>query len=77
MKPGPRSERSDALRRMLFIVRALERGEEYSALDLARHYGLSSKTIRRDIHFLRSEMGAEIDYDYKRQCYRLHAPLPF
>ncbi len=77
MKAGLSSERSDALRRLLFIVRALERGEEYSALDLARHYDLSSKTIRRDIHFLRTVMGAEIEYDHKRQCYRLRAPLPF
>lgn len=64
-------ERAATFRRMLIILRRLERGHGESAKAWGREFGVCSRTIRRDVDFLREELGARIDYDRSRGRYVL------
>jgi hypothetical protein len=59
------------LKRMAAITHKLAAGELFNATTLSRELGISIKTAQRDLDFLRSDLGAEMEYDPKRYGYRL------
>jgi predicted DNA-binding transcriptional regulator YafY len=65
-------------RRLLFIDREIRRGRYPNCRSLAAEWEVSSKTIQRDIDYLRDELGAPLAYDplrhgflYTEPAYRL------
>jgi len=67
-------------RRLLFIDREIRKGRYPNCRSLAGEWEVSSKTIQRDIDYLRYELDAPIDYDptrfgffYTEPNYRLPA----
>ncbi|MDP6630492.1 MAG: WYL domain-containing protein [Kiritimatiellia bacterium] len=67
-------------RRLLFIDREIRKGSYPNCRSLAETWEVSSKTVQRDIDYLRYELNAPIDYDpgrfgffYTEPNYRLPA----
>lgn len=48
-----------------------------SSADLAREFGVSERTIYRDIVFLRDRLGAPVHYDTRWRGYRYNSPHRF
>jgi proteasome accessory factor B len=57
------------LERMLRIHQALQAGGYPNAAKIAREIEVSSKTIHRDIEFMRDRLGLPIEYDASRNGY--------
>ncbi len=68
------------LSRILFIDRELRSKRYPSSTRLAREYEVSSRTIQRDIEYMRDQMDAPIEYDQIKKGYfyteeAFHLPL--
>ncbi len=68
------------LARILFIDRELRSRKYPSSTRLAREYEVSSRTIQRDIEYMREQMDAPIEYDQVKKGYfyteeAFHLPL--
>ncbi|NOS72028.1 MAG: HTH domain-containing protein [Verrucomicrobia bacterium] len=59
---------------MSFIRRLLDNGEPFNASRLALLFEVSSKTINRDIEFMRDRLGYEIEYDHSINTFVGSAP---
>ncbi len=78
LKPKTRQEMTDAaalhsrppLERMLRIHQALQSGKFPNASTLAREIEVATKTIHRDIEFMRDRLGLPVEYDSARIGYR-------
>lgn len=46
------------------IAAALRDGKSFTATTMARELEVSSKTVHRDLEFMRDRLGAEIEYNY-------------
>lgn len=64
-----------ALRRVLFIHERLGNGHQTTAASLARALEVSERTVKRDVEFMRDQLGAPIEWDasahtyaYTREC---------
>ncbi len=65
--------------RILNLFETLNKGEDVSKSDLAKKFGVSIKTIQRDIEDLRiylaenyqTDIDTDIVYDSKTKCYKL------
>ena len=70
----------DSFIRLSSIVTVLKTGEEFNCSTLSRITGLCTKTISRDINFLRRQ-GVQIEYVKESHTYRLerssHLPPQF
>lgn len=56
-------------KRLLFIDRKLREGRFPNCITLAREWEVSSKTIQRDLDYLRDELSAPVAYDPLRHGY--------
>lgn len=56
-------------RRLLFIDRKISEGRYPNCTSLAEEYEVSSKTIQRDLEYMRYELDAPIDYSAKKRGY--------
>ena len=54
------------LERMLRIHQAVAHGKSPNAVHLGRELEVSSKSIHRDIEFMRDRLGLPIEFDYTR-----------
>lgn len=63
------------LSRMLIIHELLRQDEHPNRNELARQLEISSKTIQRDIDFMRDQLGLPIEYDEKKYGYHYTAPV--
>lgn len=63
------------LERMMRIHTAIGSGRHPNASSLARDFEVSTKTIQRDIDFMRDRMGLPIDYDPQRFGFRYTEPV--
>jgi predicted DNA-binding transcriptional regulator YafY len=63
------------LERMLRIHRALQAGTFPNASRLAREVEVSSKTIHRDIEFMRDRMNLPVEFDPRRNGYFYHGEV--
>ena len=61
-------------RRLLFIDQELQKGECPNCRSLAETWEVSTKTIQRDIDYLRDQLGAPIAYDASRHGYTYTEP---
>jgi proteasome accessory factor B len=61
-------------RRLIFIDSRIRRGDYPNASDIAREYEVSSRTILRDIEYMKVMLDAPIAYDAKRNGYRYTEP---
>ncbi|MDD5351113.1 MAG: WYL domain-containing protein [Chthoniobacteraceae bacterium] len=75
--PGADCGRS-TLRRILFIHERLGHGRRADAASLARELEVSARTVKRDIEFMRDELGAPLEWEpstrtyfYSRECPQL------
>lgn len=62
------------LRRVLFIHERLGNGYPASAVSLAREFETSARTIKRDIEFMRGQLGAPIEWDGGARTYAYARP---
>lgn len=62
------------LRRVLFIHERLGNGFPVTAVSLARELEASQRTIKRDIEFMRDQLGAPIEWDGGVRSYVYTAP---
>jgi predicted DNA-binding transcriptional regulator YafY len=67
MNPSPLSR--PPLERMLRIHQAVQSGKFPNASTLAREIEVATKTIHRDIEFLRDRLGLPIEFDSRRNGY--------
>lgn len=56
-------------RRILYIHRKVSSGINWNAVEMAREYEVSARTIKRDIEFMRNELGAPIVSGGKKKGY--------
>ncbi len=56
--------------RLIELDGLIRQGRYPNCLTFAEEWGVSSKTVQRDIDFLRDQMGAPIEYDRERKGYR-------
>jgi Predicted transcriptional regulator len=63
------------LARMLKIHEALQRGRFPNCTTLARELEMTTKTIQRDIEFMRDQLGLPIAYDASRRGYDYTEPV--
>lgn len=56
------------IHRLLFVDRMLRKGDRPNCGTMAKAYEVSTKTIQRDIEFLR-ELGAPVEYDPENHGY--------
>lgn len=56
-------------RRLLFIDRKISEGRYPNCTSLAEEYEVSSKTIQRDLEYMRYELDAPIEYSTKKRGY--------
>ena len=68
--PGNKSQ----LTRLLFIKREIKSGKYPNSTRLANEYEVSSKTILRDIEYLKYQMDAPIEYDPLKKGYYFTEP---
>jgi proteasome accessory factor B len=70
-KPGPECERHSRppLERMLRIHQALRAGNFPNASTLALELEVSTKSIQRDLEFMRDRLGLPLEYDGRRWGY--------
>lgn len=62
--PGPNTECGrTALRRILWIHERLGNQQSVTAVSLARELETSTRTVKRDIEFMRDQLGAPIEWD--------------
>jgi predicted DNA-binding transcriptional regulator YafY len=61
--------------RMVAIVTRIKKGDYPSRKDLADEWGVTTKTIQRDIDFMRDREGIPIEYDPFKYGYHLTEPL--
>jgi predicted DNA-binding transcriptional regulator YafY len=62
------------LRRLMFIEREIRGGTYPSCRDLAGRWEVSTRTILRDLDYLRDELDAPIEYDSSRHGFSLSDP---
>jgi proteasome accessory factor B len=69
MTPGESLRSRPPLERMLRIHQALQSGKFPNASTLAREIEVATKTIHRDIEFMRDRLGLPVEYDSARIGY--------
>ena len=55
--------------RMMFIARLLIRRKRFTAPEVAAEFEVSSKTVHRDLDFMRDRLGYEIEFDASALSY--------
>lgn len=63
-----------ALRRILRIHELLSHGHPMTSVSLGRELEVSERTIKRDVEFMRDQLGAPIDWDNARRSYVYSRP---
>ncbi len=63
------------LERMHAIVRRLQKGDYPSRTDLANELNVTTKTVQRDIDFMRDRQGLPIEYNPYKYGYHLTQPV--
>ncbi len=63
------------LERMHAIVRRLQKGDYPSRKDLANELNVTTKTVQRDIDFMRDRQGLPIEYNPYKYGYHLTQPV--
>ena len=67
----------NALLRLVKICEFIRAGDFPNATTIARHLGLSTKTIHRDMNVLRFQMLLPIEYNARRLGYHLTGEIDF
>jgi len=62
------------LRRVLFIHERLGNGHPATAVTLARELEVSERTVKRDVEFMREQLGAPIEWDAAEHTYTYARP---
>lgn len=73
--PGKALQSRTPLARMLRIHQRLLEGRHPNCSTLARDIEVSSKTVQRDLDYMRDQLGLPIDYDAVRRGYRYTQPV--
>lgn len=73
VRPAPDCGRA-ALRRVLFIHERLGNGHPATAVSLARELETSERTVKRDVEFMRDQLGAPIEWDASAHTYAYTRP---
>lgn len=75
-KPFYSSRNRGILPRLTGIHRIIDAGNHPSKLRLSEYFGVSVKTIERDIWQLKHEFGAPVEYDSIKRGYHYAKPFP-
>jgi predicted DNA-binding transcriptional regulator YafY len=73
--PGPVKTTRPPLERMNFIHEQLEAGKLPNCSSIAKVFEVASKTIQRDIDFMRDRLGYPIEWDAERRGYYYTGPV--
>lgn len=74
-KPSPPVLSRPPLERMMRIHEALQDGRLVNSTKLAEMLEVSSKTVQRDIAFMRDRLGLPVEYDEKLYAFRYTYPV--
>lgn len=74
-KVAPQLYSRPPMERMLLIHSRIKHGEFPNCLQLAREIEVSSRTIKRDVDFMRERLNMPIEFDARRKGYRYTQPV--
>ena len=76
-QPMTRSAKRALFRRILYLHRAMQRGDYPNSPTVGDHFGVDESTIDNDIEFMRSELQFPIEYDRSHHGYFYTKPCVF